>query len=163
MKLQKQILPILERHLAEEGQQRENSAESHFRSFVVVCYAKTIRKLKTSVFNTLLHKLINAVVVHGLRARELSYREKARKALARLIEEVSPRFLSAVFEEMRSQLTRGFQQHVYLFSLHNLLQGLVASDSLKETGCITIETIQKNMAVLLSELFGDLNEEKAND
>jgi len=90
--------------LSEEGQAKrdDNSTDCHFRSFVVVCYAKAIRKLKTHVFNLHLHKLINMIVVHGLRSRELSYREKARKSLQKLIEEISPRFLSAVFEEMRT-------------------------------------------------------------
>jgi hypothetical protein len=48
------------------------------------------------------------IVNQGLRSRDLSHREKARKALKKVIEELSPRILSLVFEEMKSNLTKGF-------------------------------------------------------
>lgn len=79
-----------------------------------------------------------------------------------MIEEITPYFLKDVFEEMRTQLTRGFQQHVYLFTMHNILSSLIAEDSLKERS-ISVDVVKNNMDVLLSELFGDLNDEKAND
>lgn len=101
------------------------------------------------------------IVVQGLRSRDLSHREKARKALVKLVDEVSPRFLSIIFEEMKSQLTRGFQQHVYLFTVHSLLQGLAESKALTPS-CITSRMINLNGDILLSELFGELNEEKDN-
>jgi U3 small nucleolar RNA-associated protein 20 len=123
---------------------------------VTVCYAKTIRKLSPQKFHNKLNKLINLIVVNGLRSKDLSHREKARKALTKLIEEISPKFLSVVFDEMKSQLTKGFQQHVYLFSLHALLSGLAANGQLKP-GAISSHTIDINMDILLSELFGDLD------
>jgi len=61
------------------------------------------------------------IVVQGLRSKDLSHREKARKALVKLVDEVSPRFLTVIFDEMKAQLTRGFQLHVYLFTVHSLL------------------------------------------
>lgn len=82
-KIEKQVLPIIERHLSEEGagKREDNSSDCRFRSFVVVCYAKAIRKLPVHSFRRHLQKLVNMIVVNGLRTRELSYREKARKAL----------------------------------------------------------------------------------
>jgi len=65
--------------------------------------------------------LVNLIVVQGLRSKDLSHREKARKALVKLVDEVSPRFLTVIFDEMKAQLTRGFQLHVYLFTVHSLL------------------------------------------
>ena len=154
-KLLNKVLPVLERHLTENG-------DTHsVRGFVVVCLAKTIRKLPLSKFNARLQKLVNLIVVQGLRSRDLSHREKARKALVKLVDEVSPRFLSIIFEEMKSQLTKGFQQHVYLFTVHALLQGLAESKSLTSS-CITSRMINLNTDILLSELFGELNEEKDN-
>lgn len=82
--------------------------------------------------------------------------------MVKLVEEISPRFLGLVFDEMKSQLTKGFQQHVYLFSIHSLLAGLVEQGKL-EPGSISAHTVDLNMEILLSELFGDLDEEKAND
>jgi U3 small nucleolar RNA-associated protein 20 len=109
------VLPVLERHLTENGDKHS------VRGFVVVCLAKTIRKLPLPKFNARLQKLVNLIVVQGLRSRDLSHREKARKALVKLVDEISPRFLSIIFEEMKGQLTKGFQQHVYLFTVHALL------------------------------------------
>ena len=86
----------------------EAGDKNKIRSFVTVCYAKTIRKLPPAKFNVKLHKFVNLIVVQGLRSRDLSHREKARKALVRLVQEVSPRFLGMVFEEMKLQLTKGF-------------------------------------------------------
>lgn len=155
-KLATKVLPVLEAHLAESNDKHT------IRGFVAVCYAKTIRKLPPQKFNQKLHKLINMIVVQGLRSKDLSHREKARKALSKLIEELSPRFLGLVFDEMKNQLTRGFQQHVYLYSIHSLLAGLMESQKL-QPGSISAHTVDLNMEILLSELFGELDEEKAND
>jgi len=123
-KLLTKVLPVLEKHLIEKSDKKT------VRSFVVVCYAQTIRKLAPSSFNNKLNKLVNLIVVNGLRSKDLSHREKARKALLKLLNEVSPRFLAVIFEEMKTQLTRGFQQHVYLFTVHYLMQGLVEAGSI---------------------------------
>ena len=47
-------------------------------------------------------RLINLVVTRGLRSKDLSHREKARKTLSKIVDEVSPRFLSLVFDEMKT-------------------------------------------------------------
>lgn len=48
----------------------------------------------------------------------------------KVVEELSPRILSLVFEEMKTCLTRGFQQHVYLYSVHHLLASLAEAGAL---------------------------------
>ena len=101
-KLLNKVLPVLEAHLTENNDKRT------VRGFVAVCYAKIIRKLPPNKFNVKLHKLVNLIVTQGLRSKDLSHREKGRKALVKLIEEISPRFLSIIFDEMKAQLTRGF-------------------------------------------------------
>ena len=63
------------------------------RSFVAVAIAKIIRKLPIQFFKSQLQKLVNLIVVKGLRAGDLNVREKARKSLIKVMEEVSPRFL----------------------------------------------------------------------
>lgn len=67
------------------------------RSYVAVSVAKVIRKLPMQLFRSQLRKLINALVVKGLRVGDLNLREKARKSLLRVIGEVSPAFLSLIF------------------------------------------------------------------
>ena len=60
---------------------------------------------------------------------------------------------------MSSLLTRGFQQHVHLFTVHHLYTGLAEAGILKP-GCVTNKDIALTMKIMLSELFGDLDEEK---
>ena len=48
----------------------------------------------------------------------MNTREKARKALIKVIGEVSPRFLTLILQEMGNNLDRGFQLHVYLYTVH---------------------------------------------
>ena len=55
-----------------------------------------------------LKKLVNLIVVKGLRTKDLNAREKARKALIKIIQEVSPRFLTLIIQEMGNNLDRGF-------------------------------------------------------
>jgi len=77
-------------------------------------------------------KLINIIVVQGLRSKDLTHREKGRKALVHLISEVSPIFLAFIFREMKTHLQRGYQLHVYLFSIHHLLNGLSVAGQLEK-------------------------------
>lgn len=71
-------------------------------------YVKTIRRLPEGAFLTALRKLINLVVVQGLRSRELAHREKARKALVRIMQDLKPNFLFLICEDMKGMLQRGF-------------------------------------------------------
>lgn len=105
---------------------------------------------------------MNLVVSHGLRSRELSHREKARKALLKIMQDLTPSYLFLVCDVMKSLLIKGFQTHVYLFTMHNLMQNLVDSGRMA-TIKIPTRVVELNMDVLLSELFGDLNAEKSND
>lgn len=58
------------------------------------------------------------IVVKGLREKELNTREKARKSLLKVIDEVSPRFITLIIQELGNNLNRGFQNHVYLYTVH---------------------------------------------
>jgi hypothetical protein len=94
-KLMGKVLPVLERHLAD-------SKDKHsIRSFVAVCYVQTIRKLPFANFDSCLHRVVSMIVTQGLRSRDLSHREKARKTLIRVMNELRPEFLPIVFEEMK--------------------------------------------------------------
>lgn len=64
---------------------------------------------------------------------------------------------------MRTQLIKGFQEHVYLYSMHWLLDGLGREGKLTEGHWATGGLIASNVPILLSELYGELNEAKSND
>lgn len=102
-----------------------------------VAIAKIIRKLPIRFFKSQLQKLINTIVVKGLRAGDLNVREKARKALLKVLGEVSPRFLQIIFDQMHDNLTKGYQLHVHLYTIHYLL------DHLTKPGTIGEEEEQK--------------------
>jgi U3 small nucleolar RNA-associated protein 20 len=94
---------------------------------VALTIAKVIRRLPVDQFKLHLHKLINLIVVKGLRERDLNTRDKARKALLQVVDEVSPRFITTIVSEMQSNLDRGFQLHVYLYTVHVVLQHIKES------------------------------------
>jgi len=70
------------------------------RAFVAVSIAKVIRHLPIPVFTQQLRRLINLIMTKGLREKDLNQRDKARKALLKVVQEVSPKFLGLVFKEM---------------------------------------------------------------
>jgi hypothetical protein len=51
--------------------------------------------------------------------------------------------------------------HVYLYSVHSLLASLAEAGALTP-GIVNKRVVDLNIDILLSELFGDLNEEKTN-
>ena len=141
------------------------------RGFVAQSIAKVIRKLPIHAFKISLHKLVNSIIVKGLRSTDLATREKARKALLRVIGEVSPRFLELIINQMHDNLTRGYQLHVYLYTVHYILNHLSGQNAASASpddkivntlkpGMITSSMIKTISDLLLRELFGDLMEEK---
>lgn len=128
MKLQRKVLPVLQRHLFDSSNKRavdkKGNNKKPIRSFVAVAIAKIIRKLPIPLFRSQLQKLLNQIVTEGLRSSDVAIREKARKALVKVLGEVSPRFLQMIFHEMQSNLQRGFHLHVHLYTIHYLLNHL---------------------------------------
>jgi len=108
------------------------------RGFVAVSVAKVIRKLPIHSFKAHLHKLVNLIVTEGLRSRDLTCREKARKALVKVVEEVSPRFLGMIFQQMQDLLTRGYQLHVHLYTVHYILQAMNYQKQLENDAFVKI-------------------------
>ena len=103
-KLYNKVLPILERHLTEATTSSEDSPV--IRSFVVLSIARTLRHLPRHNCQHGRQKLVSTIVSKGLRQKDLTCKEKGRKALLRLIEELSPRtpILTLVFSDMKDQL-----------------------------------------------------------
>lgn len=52
--------------------------------------------------------------------------------------------------------------HVYLYTVHDLL-GKLSEENLLSPGVINKRIIDLNIEILLSEMFGEMNEQKAND
>lgn len=97
----------------------------------------------------------------------MTVREKARKALIKVLGEVSPRFLQIFFNEMQDNLTKGYQLHVHLYTIHYVLNHLTGKNTAGEKventlqpGQITSEMLHSTSDLLMREMFGDLMEER---
>ena len=126
-KLLTKVLPILERHLTDAKSTKEEDGQPVIRSFVVLSIIKLLRKMPLNTFQHGIGKLVSTIVSKGLRQRELSCREKGRKALLKLVQELTPRAvtLSLVFQEMKDQLQKGgYQLHTFVYSVHFILHQL---------------------------------------
>ena len=69
---------------------------------------------------------------------------------------------------MHHNLTRGYQLHVYLYTVHYVLNHLTGANTMGmkmseklQPGMITSRMIEVVSPVLMSELFGELAEERA--
>lgn len=105
-KLYQKILPVLERHMMDAKDTSKDDSQPTIRSFVVLGIIRLLRKLPQHIFQNQLGKLVTTIVSKGLRQRELNCREKGRKALLKIIQELSPRapVLSLVFTDIKDQL-----------------------------------------------------------
>lgn len=122
---------------------------------MVVSIAKTLRKLPPSIFRSQLSKLVSTLVSRGLRQRETSCRDKGRKALLKLLEELSPRpqVLGLVCQEMKDQLQRGgYQLHTFVYSVNFLLQAL-HERKLLLPGDVSTSIVEMLAEKFLEELF----------
>lgn len=90
LKLQQKVLPILERHLT-DVKNTQTDEQPIIRSFVVLSILKVIRKLPLHSFQNGLNKLVSTIVSKGLRQKGIACRDKGRKALVKLLTELSPR------------------------------------------------------------------------
>ena len=50
--------------------------------------------------------MVILIISKGLREKDLNQRDKARKALLKVVHEVSPKFLGLIFKEMHDYLTK---------------------------------------------------------
>ena len=87
--------------------------------------------------------------------------------MIKVLQEVSPRFLQIFFEQMADNLTRGYQLHVHLYTVHYILNHLTGVSVVGEEpnerlqpGQITSAMLHKMSDLLMRELFGDLMEER---
>ena len=76
-------------------------------------------------------------------------------------------FLQIIFNEMQDNLTKGYQLHVHLYTIHYVLNHLTGQNTsgeklkyLLQPGQITSNMLHSISDLLMRELFGDLMEER---
>lgn len=98
---------------------------------------------------------MSSIVSKGLRQKSLACREKGRKALLKLLQELTPRSasLTLVFQEIKDQLQKaGYQLHTFVYSIHYLLQQLHEGNLLRP-GDVSTDIVDLVADKFLEELF----------
>lgn len=90
---------------------------------IALALVKLLKKLPVSVLESNLPGVLYKVC-HMLKSRSFTIRELTRKTLCSMAVELGPRYLPFMIREMRSILTRGYQIHVLIFTVHALLNVL---------------------------------------
>jgi U3 small nucleolar RNA-associated protein 20 len=95
-------------------------------------------------------------VLHLLLSRSYIVRESARKAMEEIVRLLGPSCLPIVLNDLRQNLTRGYQIHVMIYTVHCLIACL--QDKLKP-GDLD-ESFEDIFEVVKEQQFGQIEEER---
>lgn len=102
---------------------------------------------------------LNSIVLRlcqFLQSKAYSIRETARKTLAQIMEILGPKYFSNIFYEMKLMLCKGYQRHVFIYTVYVLIQRIVPQLNAGDLDGCLLDVID----VCHLELFGSLAEEK---
>lgn len=92
-----------------------------------------------------------------LKSRCDSVRETSRDTLIRMMTALGPQHLRTLLEAAESVLQRGFQVHVYIFTVHAILVKLTESDQLKAG---TLDPVVQHIVEVTDALFNNASNER---
>ncbi|XP_047501771.1 small subunit processome component 20 homolog [Penaeus chinensis] len=84
---------------------------------------KLLKKLPQKMLDTNINGVLMKVI-HFLKSRAESIRDEARSMLVKIMVEIGGSYLLWVVRDLRSILTRGYQAHVLVYTLHAILSQL---------------------------------------
>lgn len=102
---------------------------------------------------------LNSIVLRlcqFLQSKAYSIRETARKTLAQIMEILGPKYFSNIFYEMKLMLCKGYQRHVFIYTVYVLIQRIIPQLNAGDLDGCLLDVID----VCHLELFGSLAEEK---
>ncbi|XP_058820535.1 small subunit processome component 20 homolog [Topomyia yanbarensis] len=122
---------------------------------LAIAIVKLLQKLPKQFIELNLPKLFIRVI-NFLKSNLKQVRSTARDTLKSMILSVGPLFLRNVLENLSAVLTRGFQVHVLIATVHSLL------DALKErlSSSIVDDVLQLVITMCINDIFGRISEEK---
>ncbi|XP_076059899.1 small subunit processome component 20 homolog [Oratosquilla oratoria] len=116
---------------------------------------KLLRKLPKEALDNNINNIFMKIITF-LKSRANSIRAEAREMLTKIIREVGPSYISQMVHDMKVLLTRGFQAHVLIYTLHSLL------NEVKDI--LSVGDLDSCMGVIMDvckeDLFGHQAEEK---
>ncbi|KAI6183438.1 Small subunit processome component 20-like protein [Aphelenchoides bicaudatus] len=113
---------------AQKGDKYFADEEEINRAPIAIATVKLLKKLPSWAMDMHLQGVI-FTVLNLLLSRSFIVREAARKAIEQIIKLLGPAYLPIVLNDLRQNLTRGYQVHVMIFTVHSLISCL--QDELK--------------------------------
>ncbi|KAF1816166.1 hypothetical protein P152DRAFT_427992 [Eremomyces bilateralis CBS 781.70] len=147
------VLPPLYQFL---HKQDEDTVQS--RMILAPCYAKTIKLLTDDEFEQKLVSLLSEVSA-VLRSKSADTRDTARKAIADIVTALGPQSVGFVIKSLNSTLQRGYQRHVFSFTVHTLLVILIPTISAGDLDYCLEDLVN----VMMDSTFGAVGEEKESE
>lgn len=164
--LEKRVIPKVETLMVNEKRDRLGKTTRSIRPNVVVALLKLLKKFPPEYFEKRLPRLL-AIVCDALKNKDSNVRELARKALAAMVVEVGPVYLSEVIRSLAVTLTEGYQLHVRSATLHHILFHLSKVYSPQpETSAILPDfdrCIPAMMDLIIQDMFGVASERRDVD
>uniref|UniRef100_A0AC34GH29 U3 small nucleolar RNA-associated protein 20 C-terminal domain-containing protein n=1 Tax=Panagrolaimus sp. ES5 TaxID=591445 RepID=A0AC34GH29_9BILA len=116
---------------------------------------KLLQKLPEWVLNRHLHNVV-VTLITLLLSRSSEVRQSARKTMQQVIQGLGVKHLPFFIKEMKQTLTRGFQVHVMIYTIHFMIQSMEAQ---LKTGDLD-SCLDVIVDVCKQEQFSDTTEEK---
>ncbi|KAI2504538.1 hypothetical protein MHU86_9943 [Fragilaria crotonensis] len=164
--LEKRVIPKVESLMVNEKRDRFGKTTRSIRPNVVLALLKLLKKFPSDYFEKRLPRLL-AIVCDSLKNRDSNVRELARKALAAMVVEMGPAYLSEVIRSIAVTLTEGYQLHVRSATLHHILFHLSKVYAPpKENLAIALDfdrCIPAMMDLIFQDMFGVASERRDDD
>ncbi|XP_062545125.1 small subunit processome component 20 homolog [Armigeres subalbatus] len=149
----KEIPDSIKLNERKERYQREKEEMSKIP--VAIAIVKLLQKLPSKFMDLNLPKLLMKVI-NFLKSNLKQVRSIARETLRNMLLSVGPPLLRTILENLSAMLSRGFQRHVMVVTVHTLL------DTVKEqlNAEIVDDILQLVLNICINDIFGRLSEEK---
>ncbi|KAL0280213.1 UNVERIFIED_CONTAM: hypothetical protein PYX00_001577 [Menopon gallinae] len=133
----------------------DRDSEEVLRIPIAVTLVKLLQKISKKMLDDHLSGIIMRLCTF-LKSKMESVRRVARETLEQIIASIGPKYLKVILGEMKAVLTKGFQLHVLVFTMHSVLH---AVQSQLQAG-----DVDDNLQILLeackNDVFGQPSEEK---
>nr|XP_029728237.1 small subunit processome component 20 homolog isoform X2 [Aedes albopictus] len=149
----KEIPDSIKLNERKERYQREKEEMSKIP--VAIAIVKLLQKLPSKFMDLNLPKLLMKVI-NFLKSNLKQVRSIARETLKNMLLSVGPSLLRIILENLTAILSRGFQQHVMVVTVHTLLDAV--KDQLSTE--VVDDILQLVLSICINDIFGRLSEEK---
>jgi len=114
-----QIFNML-RNMLIDNYRKDKTKKYYIRNFVIKPFFLILKKMDP---RTLKYELLSLVyeVINNLKNKDLDVREKARQAIRILIETLGPFISNVLFEQLKSQLTSGYQRYIMGYTCNYII------------------------------------------